>query len=62
MKSERLTEAPDNASSNPDTMKVSKWYQETTLKGDVSQFSSFNCVIDIVVEIDWTSYKVKRAY
>ena len=40
MKPERLTEALDNAGFNPDTIRVSNWYQETTLKGDISHFSS----------------------
>ena len=39
MKPERLTQAPENAGFDPDTMKVSKWYQETTRKDDVSHFS-----------------------
>ena len=47
MKPERLTEAPENAGLNPDTTKVSKWYQETTRKDDVSHFSSFSRKSDV---------------
>ena len=32
MKSERFTEAPDHAGLKPDTMSVSKWYKEATVK------------------------------
>ena len=39
----------------PDTMRVSKWYQEATLKGDVSHFSSFNRTSDTCVESNLTS-------
>ena len=55
MKPERLTGEPDSASFPPDTMKVSKWYQEATRKGDVSHFSSFSPTSDAFVETDWTS-------
>ena len=41
MKPERFTEELDHAGFNPDTMRVSKWYQKTTLKSDVSHISSF---------------------
>ena len=50
MKPERFTEAPDHAGFNPDTMKVSKRYQETTLKGDVSHFSSFSRASDALLK------------
>ena len=52
MKPERLTEAPNQAGFDPDTMKVSTWYQEATLKGDVSHFSSFSRTSDAFVEKD----------
>ena len=55
MKPERLTGEPDSASFTPDTMKVRKWYQATTLKGDFSHFSSFSPTSDAFVETDWTS-------
>ena len=48
MKPARLTEAPDNAGLNPDTMKVSKWYQETTRKNDVPHFSLSSRMSDVV--------------
>ena len=47
MKPERLTEAPENANIDPSTMRVSKWYQETTREGDVSHFSSSSRVSDV---------------
>ena len=46
--------------SNPDIMKVSKWYQETTRKDDVPHFSSSSRMSDAVVETDWTSYQVRE--
>ena len=38
-------------------MKVSKWHLETTLKGDVSHFSSFSRASDAFVETYWTSIR-----
>ena len=55
MKPERFKETPDHAGFNPDTMRVSKWYQKTTLKGDVSHFSSFSRTSDTFVETNLTS-------
>ena len=55
MKSERVTEAPDDAGLKPDTMRVSKWYQEATHKGDFSHFSSFNRTSGTCVESILTS-------
>ena len=46
MKPERFTEAPDHAGLKTDTMRVCKWYQKTTPKGDVSHFSSFSHTSD----------------
>ena len=61
MKPKRLTEAPDNAGCNPDIMKVSKWYQETTRKGDDDpHFSSSSRMSDASVETDWTPYQVRE--
>ena len=34
MKPKRLTEAPENAGIDPSTMRVSKWYQESTREDD----------------------------
>ena len=55
MKPERFTETPDHAGVNPDTIRVSKWCRKTTLKGDVSHFSSFSRTSDTFVEINFTS-------
>ena len=55
MKPERFTEALDHAGFNPDTMRVSKWYQKTTFKSDVSHFSSFCRTRDTFVETNLTS-------
>ena len=55
MKPERFTEALDHAGFNPDTMRVSNWYQKTTLKSDVSHFSSFCRTRDTFVETNLTS-------
>ena len=46
MKPERFIQALDHAAYNPDTVRVSKWYQKTTLKGDASHFSSFSRTSD----------------
>ena len=50
MKPERFKEAPDHSGFNPDTMRVGKCFQKTTLKGDVSHFLSFSCTSDTFVE------------
>ena len=47
IKPERFIQALDHAGFfNPYTMRVSKWYQKTTLKGDVSHFSPFSRTSD----------------
>ena len=61
MKPEKLTKAPHNAGFNPDTMKVSRWYQETTRNGDVSHFSSTSRMSDTFVETDRTSYRGRKS-
>ena len=38
-------------------MRVGKWDQRTTPKGDVSQFSRFSRAIDAFVESGWTSVR-----
>ena len=38
MKPERLTEAPENAGTDPGIMRMSKSYQETTREDDDSHF------------------------
>ena len=55
MKPQRFTEAPDYAGFNPDTMRVSKWYQRMTLKGDVSHFSFLSRTSDTFVETNLTT-------
>ena len=55
MKPEKLTEAPDHSGFNPDTMRVGKCFQKTTLKGDVSHFSSFSRTRDTLVQTYLTS-------
>ena len=50
-------EAPDNAGSNPDTMKVSNGTNGTNLNLHVSHFSSFSRTSDAFVETDWTSVR-----
>ena len=55
MKLESFTETPDHAGVNPDTIRVSKWYRKTTLKCDVSHFSSSSRTSDTFVEINLTS-------
>ena len=54
-KPERFIQALDHAGFfNPYTMRVSKWYQKTTLKGDVSHFSSFSRTSDTCLETSLT--------
>ena len=60
MKPKRLTEAPDNAGFNPDIIKLSKWYQETTRKGDDPHYSSSSRMSDAFVETDWTPYQARE--
>ena len=55
MKPERFTETPDHAGVNPDAISFSKWYRQTTFKGDVSHFSSFSRTSDTFVETNLTS-------
>ena len=57
MKPERLTEAPENASIDPGTMRVSKWYQEPTREDDDSHFSSSSRVSDVFTGTNKTSYQ-----
>ena len=60
MKPERFTEELDHAGFNPDTMRVSKGYQKTTLKSDVLHFSSFQ---SHKRHFCWNKFDVrKRAY
>ena len=61
MNPERPTEALENAGIDPSTMRVSKWYQETTREDDDSHFSSSSRVRDFY----WNEQDVipgKRAY
>ena len=57
MKPERLIEAPENAGIDPSTMRVSKWYPETTREDDDSHFSSSNRVSDVLTGTHKTSYQ-----
>ena len=57
MKPERLTEAPENASIDPSTIRVSKWYQESTREDDDTHFSSTSRVSDVFTEKSRTSYQ-----
>ena len=47
MKPARLTEASGNAGLNPDTMRVSKRYQEMSREDDVPHFSSSSRMSDV---------------
>ena len=55
VKPERFTETLDLAGVNLDTIRVSKWYRKTTLKGEVSHFSSFSRTSDTFFETNLTS-------
>ena len=55
VKPERFIEAPDHTGFNPDTMRVSGWYQKTTSKGNVPHFSSFSRTSDTCFETYLTS-------
>ena len=52
---ERFVEVSHHACVNPDDMTISKWCQKTTLKGDVSHFSSVSRTSDTCVETNLTS-------
>ena len=60
LKPERLTEAPENASIDPSTMRVSKWYQEPTREDDDSHFSSSSRVSDVFPGTSRTSYQERE--
>ena len=60
MEPERLTEAPENASIDPSTMRVSKWYQEPTREDDDSHFSSSSRVSDVFTGTSRTSYQERE--
>ena len=60
MKPERLTEAPENAGSDPGTMRVSTWYQEPTREDDDPHIPSSSRVSDVLVGTNRTSYQVRE--
>ena len=57
----RPTDALENAGIDPDTMKVRKWHQETTRKGDVSHLSFSSRVGDVFLWNDQDVTPSKRA-
>ena len=57
MNSERLTEPSENAGTDPGTLSVSKWYQETTREDDISHFSSSSRVSDVFTGTNRSSYQ-----
>ena len=61
MKPERLTEAPENAGSDPSTMRVSKWYLKPTREDDDSQFSSSSRVSYVFTGTSRTSYQERES-
>ena len=60
VKPERLTEAPENAGTDPDTMKVSKWNQDATREDVVPHFSSSSRMSDAFTGMTRTSYQVRE--
>ena len=62
VKTERVTETHENAGIDPDTMKVSKWYQETTRGDDVSHISSSSRMSDAFYRNDQDITPSKRVY
>ena len=60
MNPERPTEALENAGIDPSTMRVSKWYQETTREDDDSHFSSSSRVSDFLTGTNRTSYQERE--
>ena len=59
MKPERLTEAPENAGIDPSTVRISKWYQESTREDDDLHSPSSNRVSDFT-GADRMSYQVRK--
>ena len=60
MKSERRTEAPENAGIDQSTMRVSKWYQEPTREDDDPRIPSSSRVSDVFTGTNRTSYQERR--
>ena len=60
MKPERLTEAPENGSIDPSTMRVSKWYQEPTREDDDPHLPSSSRVRDVYTGTNRTSYQERE--
>ena len=60
MNPERLTEALEKAGIDPITIRVSKWYQETTREDDDSHFSHSSRVSDVFTGTNRTSYQERE--
>ena len=60
LKPGRLTEAHENAGSDPSTMRVSRWYQEPTREDDDPHIPSSSLVSDVLVGTNRTSYQVRE--
>ena len=60
MKPERLTKALEDAGIDPSTMRVSKWYQESTREDDNLHSPSSYRVSDVSIGADRTSYQVRE--
>ena len=59
MKPERLTKAPENAGIDPSTMRISKWYQESTGEDDDPHSPSSNRGSDLA-GAERMSYQVRE--
>ena len=59
MRLERPAKAPENARTEPSTMRISKWYQESTREDDDSHSPSSNRVSDFT-GADRMSYHVQE--
>ena len=60
MKQERLRDAPENAGIDPSTIRMSKWYQESTREDEEPHSPSLTRVWDIFSGAGWTSYQVRE--
>ena len=60
IKPERLTKAPENAGIDLSTMRVSKWYQESTREDDDLHSPSSTRVSDVVTGTNRSSYEVRE--
>ena len=60
MRRARFREAPEDASTDPSTMRVSQWYQEPAREDDDSHFSFSNRVSDVFTGTNRTSYQERE--